>query len=610
MCGISGIINKNSKPVSYDQIKKINDLIKHRGPDDEGYYFGENFAFGHRRLSIIDLSEAGHQPMSYKDKYVIIYNGEVYNYVELKSELLNYGYDFQTKTDTEVILAAYDKWGSDCVNRFNGMWAFALYNKEKNYIFCSRDRFGIKPFYYAQTGEKFIFGSEIKQLLEYFPHRYVNESIVIDYLVTGFLEHTDQTFFKNIFKLNPACNLIYDLNNNEFKQVRYYKINLDFEISQKDEETSVSIYKKELERAIRIRLRSDVKVGTCLSGGIDSSSVATLASQFYSKDSAEKFNAITAKSIDQNFDESHFAKIVVDNADLSWNYIEPTSEDFRQSLNEVVYTQEEPFGSPSIFMQYFVMKKAKEIGCTVMLDGQGGDETLLGYEKYYPAAYLEYYREYGFVKTLREIRNSNKNNAKMSLKWIIFYIIGTLFSRLRKLEHVRRCFFVKKQYLNRFVFLDELAQRYLNINRLQIFEIEKTNLPVLLRYEDRNSMRHSIETRLPYIDYLTLETALSLNIKYKIKDGWSKYVLRKALQEKIPDEVIWRKNKFGFNAPESVWIDSYKEEMMRIINNSEILEKICKKDKIIKKFGKIDYKLKWRIFNIAKWEEIFNVELK
>jgi asparagine synthase (glutamine-hydrolysing) len=198
----------------------------------------------------------------------------------------------------------------------------------------------------------------------------------------------------------------------------------------------------------------------------------------------------------------------------------------------------------------------------------------------------------------------------MSLKWIIIYIIGTLFSRLRKLEYRRRCFFVKKQYLNRFVFLDELAQRYWNIDRLQIFEIEKTNLPVLLRYEDRNSMRHSIETRLPYIDYLTLETALSLNIKYKIKDGWSKYVLRKALQEKIPDEVIWRKNKFGFNAPESVWIDSYKEEMMRIINNSEILEKICKKDKIIKKFGKIDYKLKWRIFNIAKWEEIFNVELK
>jgi asparagine synthase (glutamine-hydrolysing) len=586
MCGISGIINKNSEPVSYDQIKKINDLIEHRGPDDEGYFFGENFAFGHRRLSIIDLSKAGHQPMSYKDKYVIIYNGEVYNYVELKSELLNYGYDFQTKTDTEVILAAYDKWGSDCVNRFNGMWAFALYNKEKNYVFCSRDRFGIKPFYYAHTDERFIFGSEIKQLLEYFPRRYVNESIVIDYLVTGFLEHTDQTFFKNIFKLSPACNLTYDLNNNEFKQVRYYKINLDFEISKKDEETSVSIYKKELERAIRIRLRSDVKVGTCLSGGIDSSSVATLASQLYSKESAEKFNAITAKSIDQNFDESHFAKIVVDNADLSWNYTEPTSEDFRQSLNEVVYTQEEPFGSPSIFMQYFVMKKAKEIGCTVMLDGQGGDETLLGYEKYYPAAYLEYYREYGLVKTLREIRNSNKNNAKMSLKWIIIYIIGTLFSRLRKLEYRRRCFFVKKQYLNRFVFLDELAQRYWNIDRLQIFEIEKTNLPVLLRYEDRNSMRHSIETRLPYIDYLTLET------------------------EKIPDDVIWRRNKFGFNAPESVWIDSYKEEMMRIINNSKILETICKKDKIIKKFGKMDYKLKWRIFNIAKWEEIFNVELK
>jgi len=186
MCGISGIINKNGKSVDKSQIKKMNNLIIHRGPDDEGFYFESNFAFGHRRLSIIDLSSDGHQPMHYTNKYVIIYNGEVYNYLEIKEDLQKDGYVFYSRTDTEVILASYDKWGEECVNRFNGMWAFAIYDKSKQIIFCSRDRFGVKPFYYTEVDDKFIFGSEIKQLLEFYNDVYVNKNILMDYLVIGF----------------------------------------------------------------------------------------------------------------------------------------------------------------------------------------------------------------------------------------------------------------------------------------------------------------------------------------------------------------------------------------------------------------------------------------
>src|SRR5664280_71562 len=183
MCGISGIIDKNSQIIGKHEIKKMNDLIVHRGPDDEGYYFGDNFAFGHRRLSIIDVSSYGHQPMTYDNKYTIVYNGEVYNYIEIKEELLKEGYVFHTKSDTEVILASYDRWGSDCVKRFNGMWAFAIFDKEKKIIFCSRDRFGVKPFYYTEVNGRFIFGSEIKQLLAFLPERYVNKKILMDYMI-------------------------------------------------------------------------------------------------------------------------------------------------------------------------------------------------------------------------------------------------------------------------------------------------------------------------------------------------------------------------------------------------------------------------------------------
>lgn len=598
MCGISGIINKNISPFNKNEIQKINDLIAHRGPDDEGFYFEKNFAFGHRRLSILDLSRDGHQPMHYLEKYTITYNGEVYNYLEIKEELSKDGYKFHSHTDTEVILASYDKWGQDCVNRFNGMWAFAIYDKEREIIFCSRDRFGIKPFYYTEVDNKFVFGSEIKQLLEFYDERYVNKKILMDYLVIGYENHTNETFFENIFKLEQSHNLIYDLKTNNFEIKRYYDVKK--EEMKLDENSSIERYKAKLTDAITLRLRSDVKVGTCLSGGLDSSSIAAIASDIYNTKANDRFAAIHAKSSQKSSDESLFANEVADNCNLDLNIIEPTQNEFINSIDEVVYTQEEPFGGPSVFMQYFVMKKSKEIGCTVLLDGQGGDETLVGYERYYPA----YLMSLGFFDFIKGFFNSSEN-SKLTKKELLAYFVYFTKSKIRIKRLKNKNKFIKKEYfdLASFDVLEKNAKSYLNLFELQREEIFHTQMPHLLRYEDRNSMRHSIETRLPFIDFRVVETALSIDNKYKIKDGWTKYILRKIVDKILPKNIVWRKNKFGFEAPVKSWIDAIDSKIIETINKSIILDEILNAID----FKKLDLTQKWKLFNIAKWEEIYNV---
>ncbi|MBT4959886.1 MAG: asparagine synthase (glutamine-hydrolyzing), partial [Flavobacteriaceae bacterium] len=580
MCGISGIINIDFQEVKKSEIKKITDLIRHRGPNDKGYFLKNNFAFGFRRLSILDLSIDGHQPMHYLDRYTIIFNGEIYNYIELKNELLKNNYEFKSGTDTEVILASYDFWGKKCVEKFNGMWAFAIHDKVKNEIFLSRDRFGIKPLYYSKIGNKFVFGSEIKQIIEFQEKVLVNKKVLIDFIVTSFEEHTEETFFQDVKKLKQSHNLTYDLKTNNYSISKYYSISHHREIEKLSERESIDKFHSELKRSIDYRLRSDVTVGSCLSGGLDSSTVASIASSRYMKESSnKKFTAIHAKSTEKDSDESYYASKVSEISNLDLIIVKPSIEDFKSHIDEVAYTQEEPFGGPSIFMQYFVMKKAKEIGCTVMLDGQGGDEILLGYEKYYPSAYLNIFQRKGFLAMLKTIRESNKNNSRMTIYWIAKFFIGSLFSSLRKIVYKRKANFMKP-HSNDFNFLDKLASSYLNIFSLQEKEIMSTNLPCLLKFEDKNSMRNSIEARLPFLDYKVLETALSIDIDYKIKEGWTKYVLRKIISKKMPSEIAWRKNKLGFNAPESTWIDSLSFDIKTVIKNSQILNEICHVDKI------------------------------
>ncbi len=602
MCGVSGIINRYDKEVNREEIKDINDLIAHRGPDDEGFYFEKNFAFGHRRLSILDLSSDGHQPMHYLDKYTITYNGEVYNYLEIKEELLEFGYKFNSNTDTEVILASYDKWGEACANKFNGMWAFAIYDKEKNIIFCSRDRFGIKPFYYTEINNKFVFGSEIKQLLDFYEKNIVNNKILIDYLLYGLEEHTSETFFKDIYKLEQSHNLIYDLTANTFKIEKYFDIEIDTKLNNLSEAESIEKIKNNLEDAIELRLRSDVKVGTCLSGGLDSSSIAAMASEKYFEKTNEKFIAIHAKSIEKKTDESHFAREVANYCNLNLIEVEPQLEDITNNIEKVVYTQEEPFGSPSVFMQYFVMKKARENGCIVMLDGQGGDETLFGYENYYAVYFASLVNKFQFLQFFKVFKKLIvfKVTKKQILKSTISVLLGN------KMRYLKSLFGVAQLKLK--IKYDEKRLKSLyNFKKFKDFqkrELMTRNLPHLLRYEDKNSMKHSVETRLPFIDYKFVSSALSINDEFKFKGGYLKYLLRKVVNNILPKSIVWRTNKFGFEAPTDMWINQHREDMIKKIRDSELIKHVVELNNNILKNNKV----LWKLYNISIWEEVYKVK--
>lgn len=601
MCGITGIINKLSPSIDQKELSRMNDLIAHRGPDGEGFYADGPVGLAHRRLAIIDLSSDGHQPMDFLGKYVITFNGEIYNYIEIREELKAFGYSFKSKSDTEVILAAYDKWGDDCVSRFNGMWAFAIHDKKKNLVFCSRDRFGVKPFYYVDLKDYFKFGSEIKQFLKPGGPNKANKDLIAHFLFTGMHDHESRTFFEGIFKLSPSHNLIFNLTEKTFEIKSYYQI---LKVQLKES------YEDRLTSAIKLRLRSDVKIGTCLSGGLDSSTIAAIASKLYHKDSSEKFNAIHAKSIESATDESNYAIQVANHSQLNLHIIEPQPEDFKKYFDEVIYTQEEPFGSPSIYLQYFVMKKAREIDCKVMLDGQGGDETLLGYERYYAPAFASFLKENGILFALKEILLSRKNNTKMGFLNIAKYIAGTFLINIRA-SYLRKKykFLIPSSIPKDYPYWKTIKKNALNIFKLQTEELYSTNLQALLRYEDKNSMRHGIETRLPFIDYKSVECALNLPTSEKIYNGWTKFVLRKISVKHLPNNVAWRKNKLGFNAPDKSWLNGIESFAIEEIQKSKILDEFLDKEKL-RTLPWSNLQMTWRLINIASWERVYNVSLK
>ena len=598
MCGIGGIINKNNKSVEELLIHQMTDIIAHRGPDSSGSYLYKNIAFGHRRLSILDLSSSGHQPMKYLDDLVITYNGEIYNFIEIREELIQKGYIFDSNSDTEVILKAYHCWGKTCVNYFNGMWSFSILDIKQKIVFCSRDRFGVKPFYYIENNDLFSFGSEISQLLPFLPNRILNKKVALDYLISGIEECSNETFFKDIYLLKGGHNLVFDLQTNSYEIERYYNLKLS---DQKN--TSVDDYIQELKRSITLRLRSDVKVGTCLSGGIDSSTISSFASKIY-QNSNEKFMAIHAKSSEYKTDESEFAKIVSKIANINLNFVEPSYSDFKSNILSIIKIQQEPFGSLSIIMQYFVFKKAKELGCIVMLDGQGGDETLLGYERYYPAIVKS---KKGIAK-LKALLQSSKNSRLSLLDTIKYqYYFSNYKLRLKRLKFKNS--FYKSEILNEYESeeLRIISESYNDISILQKNEIESSQLPHLLKYEDRNSMANSIESRLPFLDYKLVELSLNTNNSLKIKDGWTKFILRKAAETILPKEIVWRKNKLGFNAPEKTWTKEFENEMIKEIQQSEILNNFIDFKKLY--FKNLDLRTKWRIYNFSAWEKEFKVKL-
>ncbi len=598
MCGISGIIRYDRQD-STELVKRLNSKIPHRGPDSEGYYFNNGVSFGHKRLSIIDLSDAAKQPFTFGD-YTIVFNGEIYNYIEIRSELEKLGIKFNTNSDTEVIVKAFQHWEEKCVSHFNGMWSFAIYDRQKDLVFCSRDRFGVKPFYFSRNENEFVFASELKQIVSLKEKVYANKKAVINFLVAGFEDYSTETFFQDIEQLKPGHNMVISIAGNKIVSEAYYSLKYHNEYSTITLNDAKTEFLKKFKQSIKYRLRSDVPVGTCLSGGLDSSSVAAIASQEYYKQTGNKFLAFTASSIDPSNDEWNYAKIVADTFPIDWKVVKPNVDSFSNVLEEVIYQLDEPFASPSVYMQYFVMKMIKEANCTVVLDGQGGDETFLGYERYYPVITGNIWSPKAWSRA-----HSIAKHSKLSFTDVLKYRLYFTNAKLRKNTLLKRNSFIKNDFFDLLEndLLSELSGSYKNINDLQKLEITKTQLPHLLKYEDRNSMKFSIEARLPFLDFNLVEFAYSLPIELKLNDGWTKKIVRESMTGILPNEIAWRKNKIGFEAPKKNWLESI-EDMDQTIRSSNMLNQIVK----VIPGNYFDLNQKWKLFNIAKWEKIYNIQ--
>ncbi len=614
MCGISGIIKKSL--VNEQQIKAMTSIISHRGPDAEGFYFGRNFALGHRRLSIIDLSDAGKQPFEYQDNYVIVFNGEIYNYIELRSELKTIGYQFNTETDTEVILAAYDKWGTDSLNKFNGMWSFALFDKKKNTIFCSRDWFGVKPFYYATINEQFVFGSEIKQftVIEGWKAK-MNPQIVFDFLSAGKLDHTSETFFTGISQLPAASYLVFNLDNHTFEINRYYDLKklINHSVSNFDE--AKIQFKNLLTDSVRLRLRADVKVGTCLSGGLDSSSIVCLMNQILKEKGATEIQeSVSSCSENKKFDEQEYIDEVIRHTQIINHKVFPSFSNLLESLDKIIWHQDEPFVSTSIFAQWNVFKTAHENGLIVMLDGQGADESLAGYLGFfYP--FLSNLLWKGQFKTLADEIQSLKRKNKMSFTDVLRLIVAISVrnNKLRNLIKPKHAWLKHPTNVNTNMLNDNFSD---DLKQFSISLLERLNLSALLHYEDRNSMAFSIERRVPFLDYRLVEFILNLPDNYKISKAKTKFVLRESLKTIVPDKILERTDKMAFVTPESVWFAQNRDFMEREITEAASkLSMFIDSDLFIRSFKKDISKnttldsIYWRIICLNRWFKIFNVSI-
>lgn len=631
MCGIAGIISKNNVDIK-DEIVKMTDIISHRGPDGFGYYHGNNFSFGHRRLSIIDLTTKGAQPMTYKDRYVITYNGEIFNYIELKSELLMKGYEFYTDSDTEVIMAAYDFWGKDCLTHFNGMWAFALYDNQKNVIFCSRDRFGIKPFYYIQYEDKFAFSSEIKQftvLYEWKP--IVNKPRLHDFLSSnGIHDHLSETLFKNVYQLRGGEFLEYSLTNYTFTVSRWYDLGARVKSLSVDFEEAKQRFYELFSDAINLQLRSDVKVGSCLSGGLDSSSIVCMINQLL-RQSGKEINQETISScfVYKEVDEQEYIDEVIRKTGVKGHKIFPVFENLFSNIDKIIWHQDEPFGSTSVYAQWTVYEEARNLGMIVMLDGQGADEYLAGYSNFHLANFRELLLSFKISKLIKSVIHYKKcykeyyiNPYRELVKTVLQRLIPqsflkgltSLIKKTRK-KSVNAIHWLKNENNDRKI--DLMFQQKNNVREESEIQLLCTSLPKLLHHQDRDSMAHSVESRPPFLDYRLVEYVLALPSEYKIKNSVTKYILREALTGVTPNIILNRYDKLGFATPEEIWVKENVDIFRKEISEAcDCLHSYVNKEKTLEWFdytvksGKKFNSIFWKLISVNHWVKVFNVDVE
>lgn len=570
--------------------------MKHRGPDGEGFFTNGPIGLGHRRLAIIDLSAAGAQPMHHFN-LTITYNGELYNYLELRSELSQMGYHFVTASDTEVILAAYHAWGSGCLQRFNGMWAFAIYDEQRHELFLARDRFGEKPLYYTSDRQRLLFASELKAMFSAGVPAVANQSRVLSFLVHEELNSETDTFFENIHQLPAGHHLLVDT------RVGTCAIGCYFDPgNQQWPSADADKLPYLLQHSVDLRMRADVPVGLCLSGGIDSSLLATQVQRYSAAAGIPGATAITASLPGYDHDEARWARQVADKLGLNGKQVDATKADWWQLLQEVVRIQEEPFDSPSVCMQQLVMRAAAANGLRVLLDGQGADELWLGYRRYLPWWLHQGGNGLHRWATLPRLL---KHTSTSSYQMATLYLYHSRF--LRRWHWRARRWQPWLQPAVQQLALPTQAQAqahawHHSLNAYRTLELRQTSLPALLRYEDKNAMACSVETRLPYLDLGLVSAAMQMPLEQLWQHEWTKYPLRQALAHEGFGPLAWRRQKIGFEPPADAWLYRTKEQQHCLAENDLV--------GILVKPGAIDKMPRsaaWRLLVVACWSRAFGV---
>lgn len=610
MCGITGAISDN--PVDIAIVCNMTNNLIHRGPNDYGYlcsnktknthlvdrldylnnYTYPNFAFGHRRLSIQDLTQAGHQPMEYMGRYWIVYNGEIYNFIELRNELEEKGYQFKSHTDSEIILAAYDTWGVDCLNKFNGDWAFVVLDTLSNKIFISRDRFGIKPLYYYAKEGLFVFASEIKSLLAHpFVTKKPNIQYLREYIKYGPKEYIRETAFEHIYHFDFATYFEGKVEDllcpNKIRLKKFWSIKPNLSCDMIDENRLIAYsrqYYELLEDSVKLRLRSDVKVGSSLSGGLDSSSIVYLINK--NGHSIETFSSIYKTLGTAYCDESYFINHLSASLSVKSNQIEPPVADIPEEHRKMIYYLDTPPDS-TLMSSWYTYKLQSHSGIVVTLDGQGADEQLAGYLFYL----INFVSSFKFLTILRHLRHFKKiPNSRRYL------LLGMMINFSKRL-------FGKK--ITQFIYQLTGRKDQITIHAAErLHQTFTSYLVTLFHIDDRASMAHSVEVRMPFMDYRLVEFLNSIPISYKLSKGWTKYLARISFKNRIPDTVVWRKDKLGWPVPDNFWFENkHKDWMEDTIKNSSFIKKY--KFFSVKKFKKASMVYKVRLLNLAVWHNIF-----
>jgi asparagine synthase (glutamine-hydrolysing) len=624
MCGIAGGAWLDHPKKLEERLDKALFSMRFRGPNDQGSEIlptkNAIVALAHTRLSIIDLSASGHQPMhSNNNRYSIVFNGEIYNYRELRTELKGLGYVFKTETDTEVLLVAWSHWGCECLSRLIGMFAFAVFDKSKQTITCVRDPFGIKPFFYNFEDGNFIFASEINAIKQLKSGKVeLDWQRSYDYLVHGDYDSTARSFIRNVNHLMPGHYVEFNLSTKKLSNpIRYWTPDVT-QTSKLNFNQAAEELREKFLTSVRLHLRSDVAIGAALSGGVDSSAVVC-AMHYLEPDLAINTFSYIAK--DTKLSEGYWVDSVNQFVGATPHKIFVDQHDLINDLDDMIFSQGEPFGSTSIYAQYRVFKLAKESGVTVTLDGQGADELLAGYHGYPGKRFRSLIDDGNFYNATSFLINWSSWPGRTffgGLKYAISdYVDGEVYSLLRRLHGDS----LAPEWINKEILSDSNVQLLFPIKNIEsvssrrlvselAFSLTERGLPSLLRHGDRNSMRFSIESRVPFLTTDIADFLLSLPEEYLISNaGETKSIFRKAMRGIVPDNVLDRRDKIGFATPERDLLIAMSEQI-RLWLSEDIKLPFLNQKNILKEFELIvsDKKIfssqVWRWVNFIRWYQL------